>query len=358
MTAALRAHGQQVDADPVPEVPKVEEKTSEQSDKPGESPAAAATSETAIPSEGVETKTPDHQVGKPGEGTGRANFKSKVVKLEEQKLRLADDLEAERLRTAAKDRELQETRAKLAALEPPAKPQEPERPKRPTKEQAGYDEEKHEQMMADYEVKLDGYYLKQNEKVAAAAIEKDRQDRDAKAQKEAEQRYEAEVGSRLAADVKEIADYEELADLVPGEGFDIPAAARAAIYESEHPGRLIHFYMKDVVDGDGSEFAKLTKLPPVSQVRAIARLEHKLDAEYEAAAKPAAPAEPAKPAAPVVAKEPVKPPDEPAKPKREPRTVSAPIEPVGSRAGTSVATLEQATSAMDYIRRRRDGANR
>lgn len=368
MREALEAHGQQV----VTDGPTVEgtEKTSEQSTSPGES-SSGSTGETATTTPEVEGKTTqDTQEPAPeetaGEGHPETKFEPRRKQLEKRIERLHEDLDTEKGDKARLKARLEATEAELVKFKPVEAPKVEElaRPKRPTKSDAEYDEDKLDQMMAEYEVKLDEYHIERSKKTAAEAVATERQRlADEESAREQQKAVDA-FNTRLSADAKSISDYDELLSALPENALQLPSAVEASILRSDHPGRLFRHYMNDVVNNDAKEFNRLVAMDPVDQVRVLAKLEDKLDLAYvETPAEPAKPKAETKPApAPAKAAAAAEvAPEVPVPAKRPPKQVAdsdEPIQPVGSRSGASVATLAGSTSTMDYIRRRQAGVNR
>lgn len=368
MREALEANGQQVVTDGSTMSQSGEPASEQTPDSPGESPSGKPESKTApATTETGDKKPPVTQESKPGDETPgdekpaeAKTFEPRRKQLERQVARLHEDLDLEKGSRAQLQTKLEAVQAELERIKPaePAKADELVRPKRPTKADAEWDEEKLEQMLNEYDSQMDSYNLKMASKAASDALVNDNKRREAEAAQAESDRAHQEYRGRLQQDMEVLPDYKELFESLDGV-VDTPPAVDAAIQASDHPGYLVHFLMKDVLDNDGKELAKIAAMNPVRQVRELTRLEARLEAEY---AKPAeAVAEPVKAAkAAPVATEPVKAPEEPAKPaKRESkRTVEDPIETVGSRSAGATAQLAQATTFKEHVLLRRQGIGR
>lgn len=331
--------------------------------------AAPDASKIAPPSEGGENQTQETQ-GETGkapvvegekpaeakpdeERTRRGNFRSKFEKLEREKFLATEALEAERDK---RRQEVEALRAEIAALKPPAEEKpaakdELVKPKFPTKADAEYDEDKHEQMLIQYQEDLGEYYRKVAAREADDRFAKrDAEDQERKA-KEAQAEADEQFRKRVAADVADLPDFKELQKEL-GEAVKLPEHVEAKILKSKRPALLIRHFMLDALE-EGGEIARLAAMDPYDQVSEMTLLEARLVAEHKKSAeKP--------PAEPAVVVDATKPPETPpAKPSpRVARNVDPPITPVGSRSGKSSATLESAKSMKDYVLARRAGVNR
>lgn len=271
------------------------------------------------------TQTQETTQEKPAEAQpSRGKFKSKLVHEQERAARLADDLELERRRNA-------EFQARLAELEAKQKPveKEPEalvKPARPKRADVEFDEDRYELAMDKYETDLAVFNDKMAEKRVADAISARDAEQQQARQKEETARQNVEFGERVQKISGAYEDWTEVFDALGDSGIaHTTDAMDSAVLLSENPGDLLYFMARDVLENDGKEIKRISKLLPVAQVAAIARLETRLVKEREDRAKPPA----------VVAATPEKTvtPEVPVKQKTQAAPVKAPIAPVGSRGG-------------------------
>lgn len=362
MQAALEQHGLSVVSDgPTVAADPKEEKVmpSEDPASPGDSPSGPEAETAPATEAGKEKPQVVQEPPKPVE----AKFETRRKQLERQVARLHEDLDLEKGSKAALQAKLDAAQSEIAKFKPIETPKVAElvRPKRPTLAEAEWDNEKHEQLMIAYEAQLDEFKDKQYEqKLAQSRADDAKRREDETVAAEEAKKIEAFNG-RLVADKEEIPDYDDLLDSIKETGLELPAAVRAAVVDSDHPGRLFHYFMVDQLEGDSKEFNRIAKMDPVQQVKALTKLEIQLDAEYTKGKPTDKPAESIKPAKAIpVAETPLaQVPEKTAKPKTPSRAqVDDPIEPVGSRAGASLPSLDKAKGLMEYIAARRQGVNR
>ena len=135
------------------------------------------------------------------------------------------------------------------------------------------------------------------------------------------------------------ADYDDAIEAAEAEGLVIPPAMQAAIAESEVAGDLMYHLAKDP-----DECRRIAALSDVAAVRAIGRLEAKIEAERNKQGKPAA-QQPAAAAGEPPAAQP--------KPKPSVSAAPPPIKPVGARSGEA-AKDPSSMSTADYLRWREE----
>lgn len=371
LAEVLRSRGITLDEPEQKPAEATETKPSEQPVKTGED-APAPGSETA-PVSDAEEKKPQEQSTKPKEDDdnhpSRGKFKAEKTRLREQIARISDDLETERGSKAALRAKLEAAEAELAKLTKPseATPKEEalQRPKRPTRAEFEYDDDKYEAAMSAYEVQVDEFNTKMTDKrVTDALAARDKADQD-KAQKAVADAFWDDFVARRDAEAAEIEDYKDLLEAVPD--FEVSPDVRMRIIQSEVPAHLVHYFMKDHVENDGKELARLSRLDPLIQGREVAKIESKLMLERAQGKKPApaapkvAPVVTKQPAdeAPIVEEKPAEPvkKTEPAKPPVRP-ALEAPIEPLGSRSNTRTKTLADAKTPQEFIALRNQGIQR
>ncbi len=374
LKAAVVAAGRTpVEETAVPEVvAEPEKKITEQPAKPGEkTPVAAVGSESTPASEPGEKKPQESSQAAPPEPkpTATHGFKSKAEKAQQLVDRLQQDLELEKGSKATLLAKLATAEAELAKLKPavPAAAADtgPVKPKRPTRAECDYDDERYEAAMDTYDTSMDTYNQAMSQKAVSDALVADRA-KQHKDQMEAQQNAAFNQWvERRDTGAQRYPDWQETFEALP-EDADFPpdSAARAAVLESENTADLMYYFAKDVLENDGKELQRVSKLGPVAQVREITRLEQKLASQHE---NPVVETAPAAAVAPVA--EPAKPPEKvPAKPK-QPAVIVEPIETVGSH---SVGTGGQRTlqklaelaaegdqeAKKEYWKRRAAGAQR
>ena len=347
---ALEKGGNTIIEEAQPEAPGDGQKSSEQPAKPGGDPAAPG-GETVSASEAGKDKAQGDKPPADGEEhrLSRGNFKSKLQKAQDQVSRLQEDLDAERGSKTKLQTQLDEAKARLAALETKdgetattteKKDEGPARPKRPTRADYDYDEERFEQALAEYDTGMDAYNNALVEKrVADALTAREKKAADEKAESERTVAFNKFV-ERKDAGREQIAGWDETFEALDGNPIDLTPVMEAYVLESENPALLMYHFALDALNGDSAELKRFAAMHPVAQVREITRLEQRLatEAGQPATATPQAKAPTPKPTTVVTEKSPAKP---------KTTQVDEPIETVGSRAGTGGDTPEKAVARGD-----------
>jgi hypothetical protein len=328
----------------------------------GEAPKAAAGETDATPEVATTQEPKPQEVQPEGEKEpSRGKFKAEKQKLRDRITQLEDERDSERALSARKTAELEESRAKLAELTKPAvvpkADDTPVEPKRPTRADAGFDDEKFDELLAKYDSDYKVYNRAVTEKTvrdALAAAEAQRLEEKETAERQRE--FSAYEAKRDAESAK-IADYHELREAFPDKDL-VTDIEYTYLVESEHPGYFMREIMNDVVNNGSQELTRIRSLHPVLQVRELTNWERRAYAE---ATRPTEPV----PASPVVATAPAKPPEVavPARPK--PAALQEPIETLGSRsvAGgkrtlqevAELAAAGDASARREYFTRRTAG---
>lgn len=353
MREALESNGQTVVRD-APVDP------SEQSAEPVK--AAAADGETAPPSEVGEKLAQETQTAPTAEKPAEPKtdqtlgpFRKERVKLKEQIGKLHDELDNERgdktrltIKLAAAEQEL----AKLKTPEAAAPKEEGTvKPKRPKLADFDFDQDKHDEAMDEYEAKLAQFNRDALKKEFDADRKAELEANKVRAQQEADAQKLKQFSDLVQADSKQMEDYLTLAEAMPEDPVAMPPAVEAVIEKSKRPALLIRHFMDDFLNHDAQELGRLAALDPVDQIWEMKQLEAKLVTEHEA--------KKATPAATVVdvpvAEKPQ--PSVTAPPKIKP-PVAPPITSLGSRAASTAATLDKASSAVEYMKLRNSGVNR
>ncbi len=294
-------------------------------------------------------------------------FEKRRKDLERQVARLHEDLDLEKGSKKTLQEKLDAATAELAKLKPAevpvAKIEELVRPKRPTKADADYDEEKYEALMDAYEVERDEYTRKMVQRETEEARAKDEKQRKEREDTAAVAKAEQDFVGRLQEDVKGIPDYDDVVaefnEATDGREIEVPKTIETFIQISaEHPGQMMHFLLKDYLQNDGKELARLAALNPYVQMRELTRLSDRLEKEYAGTTTAASAGSPVVDVPPAAA--PAKAPESPVKPKITPKVHEDPITPVGARSAGPVQTLEAAgkKGAVAYIMARNAGVNR
>lgn len=335
-----------------PEKPKVEkpegegtksasEEESDKQDKSQEKPQAD--------DEGDETPVETKAEGdKP---KSRGGWQRRLAEMTRQRETLEERYQDERGNRVAIQKELDELKAKMADVQPkdekePEKPAELTRPKRPLLKEHDYDQDKLDVALDEYDRKLDEYTnavadKKANERVAASEESRTKAEQDRK-------RVEAETAFHQRREKGKAAyeDFDDLAAALPDNSqtlIDRSAVVRNYVAnKSKEPAHLIHFLMKDFLEGDEAESNRIMQLDDYDQLLAIRDLEAKLIQEHGKKGTKAAPKVADKePEDVVVEDEPVevKAPAKVAKPRVE--APEPPIKPVGSSATAKGKSLDE-----------------
>lgn len=336
---------------------------------PAQPETPAATGVEAAGDVPVVEKTQESQAGeKPGEQVAapvvpaqeaKPPFKSKRVRLFEDRQRLQDQLDQERGSKTQLQSRLDEATAKLAALEPKTveAAKGPVKPTRPTKASCEFDDDKYEVALGKYDQDMTTYHADVTQRAINETITKhDQQKREDDARAENEKSL-TQFFDKVKEGSQAIEDWDEVLDELGTDKLEVSDSIEWSIRESDNPALLIHFLTKDQLEG-GKELKRISALSPVRQVRAIQALEDKIIADRTP--KPPEPAPAAKAAAPVAAP-PVAaaPPPEKSPVKPKPKSPAGdPIEPLGPRGGVPTPRLEDAQSNKDYFRMRLAGVNR
>lgn len=382
MTAALVANGQEVSA-PAPAAPEkatvVEGKKSESKPTSPEVKPGGSEDKTApVVTEAGEKKPQETQAAPPVEvippaepkpGEPGKKFEPQLERrkdLERKVTRLHEDLDLERGSKAAIQSRLETAERELAALKPKEpeakKDDEPAEPTFPLKKDFDYDDEKHEAALVQYQKDMKVY----NKAVTDKALREDRaaaaEERKQEAIKAENKRFHDELAGRVQKSIKdfELSDFDALVEQLTAEetGAITPglAAENYIEHKSKNPGLLIHYFMKDHLEGEGREIARLAAMDPIDQVFEVKAIEDRLIAERANKSVPVVEDKPvvASPAA-------AAPPEQPAKPKpvAKPDT-DEPLDTVGARAGARAPSLADAEGkgALAYARLRGAGVNR
>ena len=331
----------------------------------GETPKAAAGETDATPEVATTQEPKPHGVQPEGEKEpSRGKFKAEKQKLRDRITQLEDERDSERALSARKTAELEESRAKLAELTKPAvvpkADDTPVEPKRPTRADAGFDDEKFDELLAKYDSDYKVYNRAVTEKTvrdALAAAEAQRLEEKETAERQREfSAYEA----KLDAESAKIADYHELWEAFPDAAHNdlVTYVEYTYLVGSEHPGYLMREIMNDVVNNGSQELTRIRSLHPVLQVRELTNWERQAYAE---ATRPTEPV----PASRVVATAPAKPPEVAVPARSKPAALQEPIETLGSRsvAGgkrtlqeiADLAAAGDASARREYLTRRTAG---
>lgn len=351
LTAALKAAGQEIVDEPAKAPAVAQDSAQESSEQPAKEPgdagadaggeSTAPVSETGNKQDATKAKGEGEQP-KPqhdDDTLSRGKFKTKLRRAEERAERLATDLEAERGSRTKLQAELDTVKAEIAKLKgeaaPEAKADGPVRPSRPTLRDAEFDQDKYEQMLDEYDQKLDAYNAELRKRDLEQAVQAKETERAEREKAEAAERAQREFADRLATDKKAYPDWDQVMDELGDEPVMTTDTIEAYITQAENPGALLYFFAKDAA-GEGNEIARFQRMSPLKQVAEVAKLEERLVRERNAATV----SEDSTPAAPPT-KQAERAPAQP------PRKVESPIEPVGSRAKSTVDTLEAAAARGD-----------
>lgn len=333
---------------------------------PGESPSGSEVETVPVPTEAGKEAT-ETQVAPPAEPkAGDAKFETRRKQLERQVARLHEDLDMEKGGRKALQDKLDAATAELARLRP-AEPEKPVvealvRPKRPTKADAEFEEDKLEQLLDAYDVALDEYHRKVAQKEASEALAEREKVRVKSEEDAARKTADQQFALRVNEETKAIPEYAGLLqELTEMQGAEKPLPMTGVLeahikLASEHPGQLLHYFLKDFVQGGGKEMARLANMNEILQAREINRIETRLEKEHAAQAETVVPSTPVAAEPPAVAAPPVVPP----KPKLIPKIDDEPITTVGSRSAGPMQTLTKVASsgkAADYIAARNAGLN-
>lgn len=333
----------------------VEEKVAPKSaEAPGEKVPAETEDKTAAELETAGDKSQE----KPPQGQepvvegqepkkSKGGFQAKNEKLARQLNEARENLELERGDKTKLQARVDELAAEVAKLKPaePDKPKELVRPKRPSMKDLEYDQDKYDEALGKYEEELDAYHAAMTDKKVSDSLnaveekrKKDDQDaRTAKALGEFEERRKAGESA--------YEDYGDLVEALPKDATTLVDRSRVIAdyiqFKSKNPAHLIHFLMKDFVEGDEAEAGRLEKMDDFDQLIAIKEIEDRLIREHKAESKVdkevTTEEKPKAKAAEVV------PPVE-EKPKKV-KTPDAPITPVGSSAAAKGKNLDEQMAA-------------
>lgn len=329
-SAASEAPGEKVPAEPGKES---EAATDAAKDKSQEKPPEQQAAET--------TKTPDTPDEAAGKEKAKGGFQKKIDKLTKTVDLLQSQIEAKEGNETRLRRELEEAQAELAKLKPaePETPKELVRPKRPTLKEFDFDQEKYDAAAEKYDADLDAYHAAVTQKTVADTLKAENEAR-AKQEREAQTAKaikEFEDRRNKGKDVYD--DYDELMAALPEKAETLVDKSRVVAdyiqFKSKDPAHLIHFLMKDFLEGDEAEANRFMQMDDYDQLIAIKELEDRLIKEHKRDAKAKAD-EPAEAAATAAAAGPPKKAAEAAPPAKEkqPRAQvpDEPIAPVGNSA--------------------------
>lgn len=355
---AMKMHGIEPEVvAPVVEGEKpAEEKKSAEPGAPGEKvpaePGKGSEAVTEPAKDKSEEKPPEQQVTPPAETPeakekkAKGGFQIKVEKLTKTVDLLQTQLEAKDGNEARLRRELEEAQAALAKLKPaePEKASEPVMPIRPKLKDFDFDQDKYDAALDEHEKKVHAYHAEIRANDKQEIIKAEREDR-AREQREAQTaKAMKDFEDRRNQSKEAYDDFDELMTALPKEAETLVDRSRVVAdyiqFKSKDPAHLIHFLMKDFLEGDEAEAERFMKMDDYDQLIEIKALEDKLIREHKKESKAKAD-EPA----PVVETPPAKKAAEVATPEKEkqPRAKvpDEPIAPVGNSAPATGKDLNE-----------------
>ena len=284
-------------AAPEKEAKPAEDKSAE-SGEPGVKDPAETGKESAAVTEPAKDKSQEKPPEEQAEGEpqteprkAKGGFQIKVEKLTKTVDLLQTQLEAKDGNEARLRRELEEAQAKLAELKPaePETPKELIRPKRPKLSDFEFDQDKYDAALEAYETKLDEYHAAVTDKTVSDRLKAENETRAKQEREQQTAKAVKEFEDRRNKSKEAYEDFDELMQALPATAETLVDRSRVVAdyiqFKSKDPAHLIHYLMKDFLEGDEKEANRFMQMDDYDQLIAIRDLEAQLISEHKKEAK-------------------------------------------------------------------------